>query len=78
MRLLIVDNFDSFTFNLMHICEKYCDGVDVVRVDVLNLDDPKFYDKIIISPGPGLPSDFLIKIITKYKRNKSILGVCLA
>ena len=77
MRLLIVDNFDSFTYNLMHICEKYCKRIDVVRADVLNLDEPKFYDKIIISPGPGLPSDFLIKIITKYKRNKSILGVCL-
>ena len=77
MRLLIVDNFDSFTYNLMHICEKYCERIDVIRADVLNLDEPKFYDKIIISPGPGLPSDFLIKIITKYKRNKSILGVCL-
>jgi len=77
MRLLIVDNFDSFTYNLMHICEKYCESIDVIRADVLNLDEPKFYDKIIISPGPGLPSDFLIKIITKYKRNKSILGVCL-
>ena len=77
MRLLIVDNFDSFTYNLMHICEKYCERIDVIRTDVLNLDEPKFYDKIIISPGPGLPSDFLIKIITKYKRNKSILGVCL-
>ena len=77
MRLLIVDNFDSFTYNLKHICEKYCERIDVIRADVLNLDEPKFYDKIIISPGPGLPSDFLIKIITKYKRNKSILGVCL-
>tara|TARA_B100001287_G_C22679132_1_gene529312 strand:+ start:432 stop:989 length:558 start_codon:yes stop_codon:yes gene_type:complete len=77
MRLLIIDNFDSFTYNLMHLCEKYCKSIDVIRVDVLCLDEAKRYDKIIISPGPGLPSDFLINIITKYKRNKSILGVCL-
>lgn len=38
MKLLIVDNFDSFTYNLMHLCEKYCESVDVIRVDVLNLD----------------------------------------
>ena len=58
MRLLIVDNFDSFTYNLMHICEKYCERIDVIRADVLNLDEPKFYDKLLFLLDLAYPQIF--------------------
>ena len=79
MRLLIVDNYDSFTFNLKHMCEPYVSSVDVLRNDDIDINRINKYDKIIISPGPGLPQDagISIEVIKKYFDKKDILGVCL-
>lgn len=77
MKLLIIDNYDSFTFNLKHICEPFVDQVDVIRIDCVDIEKIDKYDKIILSPGPGLPSDDLIEIINIFYQKKSILGVCL-
>ena len=79
MNLLIIDLFDSFTYNLMHICEKYIEHVDVIRVNQVNIKQLDKYQKIIISPGPGVPSDYpvLFDILKKYESYKSILGICL-
>ena len=80
MRILIFDNYDSFTYNLVHVVEKLIHGkVDVYRNDKIALEDIKDYDKIILSPGPGLPSEsgLLLPLIKEYASSKSILGVCL-
>jgi len=79
MNLLIIDVFDSFTYNLMHICEKYAKNVEVIRVNKINISSLDKFEKIIISPGPGLPSDYPIlhQIIKRYFRQKDILGICL-
>ena len=79
MNLLIIDVFDSFTYNLMHICEKYVKNVEVIRINKINIDLIKKFDKIIISPGPGVPSDypFLFKFLKNYFNKKDILGICL-
>jgi anthranilate synthase component 2 len=78
--ILILDNYDSFTFNLVHYVEKIIDNdVDVFRNDEISLEDVNRYDKIILSPGPGLPAEagILIPLIKKYAASKRILGVCL-
>jgi len=79
MRLLIIDNYDSFTFNLKHMCETYADNIDVIRNDAIKISDVTKYDKIIISPGPGLPSTdgICVKVIKRYANKIPILGVCL-
>ena len=80
MRILIFDNYDSFTYNLVHIVEKIIHGkVDVYRNDKISLEKIGEYDKIILSPGPGLPSEsgLLLPLIKEYAPSKSILGVCL-
>jgi len=79
MKLLIIDNYDSFTFNLKHMCQPYVDQVDVIRNDSTLLQKIDDYDKIIISPGPGLPEDsgLCLSIISKYLKHKPILGICL-
>jgi len=79
VRILIIDNFDSFTFNLFHYCEQFCDHVTVVRNNAIELDEIQAFDKIVLSPGPGLPNDagITLKTIAKYAQSKSILGVCL-
>ena len=79
MKVLLVDNYDSFTFNLSHYIERLGYNVDVVRSDELNFEKVHFFDKVILSPGPGLPNDFpgMIEIINKYHKSKPILGVCL-
>ncbi|MEO5651032.1 MAG: aminodeoxychorismate/anthranilate synthase component II [Ginsengibacter sp.] len=80
MKILIFDNYDSFTYNLVHVVEKIIHGkVDVYRNDKISLEKVKEYDKIIISPGPGLPSEsgLLLPLIKEYASSKSILGVCL-
>ena len=80
MKILIFDNYDSFTYNLVHMVEKLINGkVDVYRNDKISLEKVNKYDKIILSPGPGLPSNsgLLIPLIKEYASSKSILGVCL-
>jgi len=80
MKVLMIDNYDSFTYNLVHSIEKFIDGsVDVFRNDKIMLDEVAGYDKIILSPGPGMPSDagIMPEVIKKYSASKSILGVCL-
>ncbi|MBV9961452.1 MAG: aminodeoxychorismate/anthranilate synthase component II, partial [Parafilimonas sp.] len=80
MKILIFDNYDSFTYNLVHLVEKIThEKVDVYRNDKILIEDVKRYDKIILSPGPGLPSEagLLLPLIKEYAATKSILGVCL-
>ncbi len=80
MKILIFDNYDSFTYNLVHVVEKIIHGkVDVYRNDKIALEKIDDYDKIILSPGPGLPheSGLLLPLIKEYASSKSILGVCL-
>ena len=80
MQLLIIDNYDSFTFNLVQLVaeSKLC-NYKVVKNDKITLKQVDKYDKILISPGPGLPTETqnLMQIIDKYCTTKSILGVCL-
>jgi anthranilate synthase component 2 len=80
MKILVFDNYDSFTYNLVHLVEKITHGkVDVYRNDELPMEKAKEYDKIILSPGPGIPSEagMLLPLIKEYAATKSILGVCL-
>lgn len=80
MKILVFDNYDSFTYNLVHLVEKILPlKVDVVRNDQMPLEKVKDYDKIILSPGPGVPSEagLLLPLIKEYASSKSILGVCL-
>ena len=79
-RILVFDNYDSFTYNLVHLVEKLLkQKVEVYRNDRLPLEKVKEYDKIILSPGPGIPSEagLLLPLIKEYAASKSILGVCL-
>ncbi len=80
MKILVFDNYDSFTYNLVHLVEKILhQRVEVVRNDQLPLERVKDYDKIILSPGPGIPEEagLLLPLIKEYASSKSILGVCL-
>jgi anthranilate synthase component 2 len=80
MKILVFDNYDSFTYNLVHLVEKLThQKADVFRNDQITLDAVNGYDKIILSPGPGIPSEagLLLPLIKQYAATKSILGVCL-
>jgi anthranilate synthase component 2 len=80
MRILVFDNYDSFTYNLVQLVENIVPyKVDVYRNDELPLEKVSEYDKIILSPGPGIPSEagLLLSLIKEYAPTKSILGVCL-
>lgn len=80
MKILVFDNYDSFTYNLVHLVEKITHTkVDVFRNDEISLEKVNEYDKIILSPGPGIPSEagLLLPLIKQYAATKSILGVCL-
>lgn len=80
MKILIFDNYDSFTYNLVHLVEKILhQKVDVFRNDAIELEAVNNYDKIILSPGPGVPIEagLLLPLIKNYASTKSILGVCL-
>ncbi|WP_421919065.1 anthranilate synthase component II [Marinifilum sp.] len=79
MRIAIIDNYDSFTYNLSHIVEQYCKECIVMRNDRINWEYLEICDRIIFSPGPGLPSEVKImgEILDKYAKQKAILGVCL-
>ena len=79
-KILVFDNYDSFTYNLVQIIERVLDQkVDVVRNDQISLEEINKYDKIILSPGPGIPEEagILLDVIKEYAPTKSILGVCL-
>ncbi len=80
MKILVFDNYDSFTYNLVHLVEKVMHTkVEVYRNDQIALEKVKEYDKIILSPGPGIPEEagLLLPLIKEYAATKSILGVCL-
>lgn len=79
-KILVFDNYDSFTYNLVQIIERVLNQkVDVVRNDKISLEEINKYDKIILSPGPGIPEEagILLDVIKRYAPTKSILGVCL-
>jgi anthranilate synthase component 2 len=80
MKILVFDNYDSFTYNLVHLVEKIShQKADVFRNDRITLEEIGTYDKIILSPGPGVPEEagLLLPLIREYAATKSILGVCL-
>ena len=80
MKILVIDNYDSFTYNLVHVIRKISGfPVKVVRNDEFELEEVAEYDKIVLSPGPGIPEEagLLKPVIQKYASGKSILGVCL-
>ena len=79
MKILVIDNYDSFVYNLVHYLEELNCDVTVLRNDQFHLDEVEEYDKILLSPGPGIPDEagLLKDVITKYASSKSILGVCL-
>lgn len=79
-RILILDNYDSFTYNLVQIVEEWGKtSFDIIKNDEVVLDAVSVYTKILLSPGPGLPSDagMLLPLIRKYSTHKDIFGVCL-
>lgn len=79
MKILILDNYDSFTYNLLHYVEQYCDDVTVSRNDAITLQEVNEFEAIILSPGPGLPKNagIMPELILRYASSKKILGVCL-
>ena len=79
MNIVVIDNYDSFVFNLVHYLEDLDCKVTVVRNDRFDIESLSFYDKILLSPGPGIPSQagLLKQVITTYAGKKPIFGVCL-
>ena len=79
MKIVIIDNYGSFTYNLSHLVKELGAEVTVLRNDQFKLEDLEPYNKIILSPGPGIPSEagLLLDVIHTYAGRKSILGVCL-
>lgn len=80
MKLLIVDNYDSFTFNLVELIRKTgLNNFEVIESGKIKIEEADYFDKILFTPGPGLPKDFpvMFEILNRYESNKSILGVCL-
>lgn len=80
MKLLVIDNYDSFTYNLVQYLKEVNGGtIDVFRNDKIRLEEIETYDAIVLSPGPGLPKDagLLLEIIQQYYTSKPILGICL-
>ncbi|MBK07626.1 MAG: aminodeoxychorismate/anthranilate synthase component II [Deltaproteobacteria bacterium] len=79
-RILVLDNYDSFTYNLVHYLQDIGGAqLDVIRNDKLTIDEVEQYDKILLSPGPGIPEEagIMPALIKRYAPTKSILGVCL-
>ena len=79
MRVLLVDNYDSFTYNLVHYIQQFAAEVIVKRNDCIDLSEVAKFDKIVFSPGPELPIDspIMFSILDRYKSTKPIFGVCL-
>ncbi len=78
-KILVIDNYDSFTYNLVHYLEDLNCEVTVKRNDQLSLEEVDAFEKIVLSPGPGIPDEagLLKEIVAKYAHTKSIFGVCL-
>jgi anthranilate synthase component II len=78
-KILVLDNYDSFTYNLVHIIRALGYPMDIFRNDKITLEEVKKYDKILLSPGPGIPEEagIMKPVIDAYGSTKSILGVCL-
>lgn len=79
MKIVIIDNYDSFTFNLSHLLKELGAEVSVYRNDKFQMEELQDFDKIVLSPGPGIPSEagLLLDVIKTYAGKKPILGVCL-
>ena len=79
MKIVIIDNYDSFTYNLSHLVKELGADVTVLRNDQFELPQLQAFDKIILSPGPGIPSEagLLLDVIRTYAGRKPMLGVCL-
>jgi len=79
MKIIVIDNYDSFTYNLVHYLEDLNAEVTVYRNDEFELSELEKFDKILLSPGPGIPNEagLLKQVIQKYAPKKSILGICL-
>jgi anthranilate synthase component II len=79
MKIIVIDNYDSFTFNLVHIIRALGHPVDIFRNDKITVGEVKQYDKILLSPGPGIPDEagIMKAVIKEYGPSKSILGICL-
>jgi len=78
-KVVVIDNYDSFTFNLVHYLEALNAEITVYRNDDFEIEDLQSFDKILLSPGPGIPDEagLLKKVISAYASTKSILGICL-
>lgn len=79
MRIAVIDNYDSFTYNLVHLVKSLGVEVDVFRNDQFRLSSLELYDKLLLSPGPGIPGEagLLLEVIKTYAPRKPILGICL-
>lgn len=79
MKVLVIDNYDSFVYNLVYLLKEIGAEVDVRRNDKINLEEVKAYDHLLLSPGPGIPSEagIMLDILKEYASTKRILGVCL-
>ncbi len=79
MKILVIDNYDSFTYNLVHIIRALGHAPDVYRNDKISVEDVSNYDKILLSPGPGIPEEagIMNAVVKTYGSSKSILGICL-
>jgi anthranilate synthase component 2 len=79
IKTIIIDNYDSFTYNLSHLLKELGANVTVVRNDKFRIEDLEQYDKIVLSPGPGIPSEagLMPQVIKAYAGRKPILGICL-
>lgn len=79
MKILVLDNYDSFTYNLVHLIRENGYAVDIFRNDKISLEEVARYDKILLSPGPGVPDEagIMKQVVREYGPTKSILGICL-
>ncbi len=79
MKILVLDNYDSFTYNLVHIIREAGFAMDIIRNDKISLEEVRSYDKILLSPGPGVPDEagIMKSVIREFGPSKSILGICL-
>ncbi|MEQ1585090.1 MAG: aminodeoxychorismate/anthranilate synthase component II [Cyclobacteriaceae bacterium] len=79
MKILVLDNYDSFTYNLVHIIRENGFSLDIYRNDKIRLEEIENYDKILLSPGPGIPDEagIMKQLVQEYGPSKSILGICL-